>query len=85
MGGRKWWWNFNDVGYGRWKRRRRGDGCGIFQRGRRRDGSTVSEADNTMKSGMMTREAEGGGGHLEVEDEQRKLDRWAECVVEPNC
>jgi hypothetical protein len=45
----------------------------------------VSEADNTMKSGMMTREAEGGGGHLEVEDEQRKLDRWAECVVEPNC
>jgi hypothetical protein len=33
----------------------------------------------------VAEEAEGGSWHLEVEDDQRKLNRWAECAVEPNC
>jgi hypothetical protein len=43
--------------------------------GRRLGGSTVPEVDNTMKSDAVAREAEGGSWHLEVEDNQRKLDR----------
>jgi subtilisin-like proprotein convertase family protein len=43
--------------------------------GRRLGGSTVPEVDNTMKSDAVAREAEGGNWHLEVEDNQRKLDR----------
>jgi hypothetical protein len=45
----------------------------------------VPEAYDTTKSGMAAEEAEGGGWLLEVEDDRRKLDRWPECVVEPNC
>jgi hypothetical protein len=43
------------------------------ERGRRRGGSTVPEADDTAMSGTVDGEAEGGGYHLEVEDDQRKL------------
>jgi hypothetical protein len=56
----------------------------VGKRGRRRDGSTVTEANNTVKSDVAVREAEGDGWRLEVEDDQRKLGRWAECVVGPN-
>jgi hypothetical protein len=45
----------------------------------------VPEAYDTTKSGMAAEEAEGGGWLLEVEDDRRKLNRWPECVVEPNC
>jgi hypothetical protein len=38
----------------------------------------VPKADDTTKSGTVTEEVEGGGGCLEVEDNQRKLGRWAE-------
>jgi hypothetical protein len=55
------------------------------KRGRRRGGSTVSETDHTMKSGSTVGEAEGGDLRLEVKDDQRKLGRWAECVVGLNC
>jgi hypothetical protein len=55
------------------------------KRGRRGGGSTVPEADNTAKSGAVAGEAEGSGWRLEVEDDQRKLGRWAECVDGPNC
>jgi hypothetical protein len=48
--------------------------------GRRRGGSTVPKADNTVKSGVAA-----GGWRLEVEDDQRKLGRWTECAVEQNC
>jgi hypothetical protein len=51
------------------------------KRGRRRGGSTVPEADDTMKSGAVAGEAKGVIWRLEVEDDQRKLGRWAECVV----
>jgi hypothetical protein len=63
-GGRQWRWNFNDVGYGRWKQGRVDDGVQLFsegERGRRRGGSTVPEADNTAKSDMVAGEAESGG------------------------
>jgi hypothetical protein len=33
----------------------------------------------------MIEEAEGSCWRLEVEDEQRKLGQWAECVVGMNC
>jgi hypothetical protein len=42
-------------------------------RGRRRGGSTVPEANDTMKSGTVAGEAEGGGWRRKVKDEQRKL------------
>jgi 1,4-dihydroxy-2-naphthoyl-CoA synthase len=37
------------------------------------------------KSGAVAGEAEGGSWRLEVKDDQRKLSRWAECAVGPNC
>jgi hypothetical protein len=52
-GRRQWWWNFNDIDYGRWKHGMSGDGVRSFsegKRGRRRGGSTVSEADDISKS-----------------------------------
>jgi hypothetical protein len=45
----------------------------------------VSEADDTTNSGEVAEEAEGGSWRMEVEDDQRKLNRWVECAVEPNC
>jgi hypothetical protein len=42
----------------------------------------VSKADDIANSGMA---AQGGGCHLEVEDDQRKLGRWAECALGLNC
>jgi hypothetical protein len=45
----------------------------------------MPEVDDTTKSGTVVREAKGGGSRLEVEDGQRKLGRWAECTVRPNC
>jgi hypothetical protein len=56
--------------------------CGHFQRGRRQGDSMVPEADDIANSGMA---AQGGGCHLEVEDDQRKLGRWAECALGLNC
>jgi hypothetical protein len=53
--------------------------------GRRRGVSTVLKADDTTKIGTAAGEAEGCGWHLEVEDDQRKLGRWAKCAVGPNC
>jgi hypothetical protein len=41
----------------------------------------VPEADDTMKSGAVAGEAEGVICRLEVEDDQRKLGRWAVCAV----
>jgi hypothetical protein len=43
------------------------------KRGKRQGGSTVPEADDTTKSGVAAKEAEGGNRHLEVGDDQRKL------------
>jgi hypothetical protein len=63
----------------------RGDGVRPFLKGRRRGDSMMPEVDDTAKSGTAVREAEGGGSRLEVEDGQRKLGRWAECTVGPNC
>jgi hypothetical protein len=45
----------------------------------------VPKADDATKSNAVAGEAEGGGWRLEVEDDQRKLGRWAECAVGPNC
>jgi hypothetical protein len=45
----------------------------------------VPEADDTMKSGAVVGEAKGSRWHLGVEDDQRKLGRWAECTVGLNC
>jgi hypothetical protein len=53
--------------------------------GRRRGGSTVSEADDTVKSDMTAGEAEGYGWHLEVKDDQRKLGWLIECAIGLNC
>jgi hypothetical protein len=80
--------NFNDTGYGRWKRGRGGEGVqpsAEGKRGRRQGGSTVLEVKITANSGAMIEEAEGSCWCLEVEDEQRKLGQWAECVVGMNC
>jgi hypothetical protein len=63
----------------------RGDGVRPFLKGRRWDDSMMPEVDDTTKSGTAVREAKGGGSRLEVEDGQRKLGRWAECTVRPNC
>jgi hypothetical protein len=52
-------------------------------RGRGRGSSMVPKADDTVKSGAAVGEAE-GSCCLKVEDDQRKLGRWAECAVEPN-
>jgi hypothetical protein len=53
-------------------------GCGRFHRERRRGGSTVREADGTTKSSVAAEEAEGSNDwRLEVEDDRRKLGRWA--------
>jgi hypothetical protein len=41
------------------------------KRGRRRDNSTVSKADDTAKSGTMIGEVEGGGWCLEVKITKR--------------
>jgi hypothetical protein len=71
-GGRQWRWNFNGVGYGRWKHGTVDDGVQLFsegERGRRQGGSTVPEANDTTKSGAVAGEAEGGNWRLEVEDE----------------
>jgi hypothetical protein len=55
------------------------------KRGRRRGGSTVPEADNTVKSSAAVGEAEGVGWCLEVENDQRKLGWWATYAVGLNC
>jgi hypothetical protein len=44
----------------------------------------VLEADDTAKSVVAAGVAKCGGWRLEVEDDQRKLGRWAECTVGPN-
>jgi hypothetical protein len=62
--------------------------CGHFlewKTGRRQGGSTVSEANDTVKSGATLGEAEGCGWCLEVEDDQRKFGWWAKYAVGPNC
>jgi hypothetical protein len=62
--------------------------CGHFlegKTGRRQGGSTVSEANDTVKSGAKPGEAEGCGWRLEVEDDQRKFGWWAKYAVGPNC
>jgi hypothetical protein len=42
----------------------------------------MPEADDTVNSGAAAaEEAEGGGWHLEVEDDQSKLGWWAKCAV----
>jgi hypothetical protein len=53
--------------------------------GRRQDSSTMPEEDDTAKSGMTVREAEGSSWRLEVEDNQRKLGQRAKCIVGLNC
>jgi hypothetical protein len=58
--------------------------CDRFQRGGRGVGSTVPKGNDTANSDAVTMEAEGGGWRLEVEDE-KKLGRWVECEVGPNC
>jgi hypothetical protein len=45
----------------------------------------VSELDDIAKSDVVVEEVEGGSWRLEVEDDQRKLGRWAECTVGMNC
>jgi hypothetical protein len=55
------------------------------KRGRKRGGTTVPETDDIAKSGVTAWEAKGDGWCLDVEDDQRKLGRWAECAVGPNC
>jgi hypothetical protein len=70
-GGRQRRWNFNDVGYGRWKRERGGNGVRPFseeKRGTKRGSSTVPEEDAIAKSGVVTGEVKGGDWRLEVED-----------------
>jgi hypothetical protein len=52
-----------------------GDGVQPFLRGNRQGGSTVLEADNTAKSNAAAGEVESDSWRLEVEDDQRKLDR----------
>jgi hypothetical protein len=52
-----------------------GDGVQPFSMGKRQGGSTVLEADNTAKSNAAAGEVESDSWHLEVEDDQRKLDR----------
>jgi hypothetical protein len=51
------------------------DGVQPFSRGKRHGGSTVLEADNTAKSNAAAGEVESDSWRLEVEDDQRKLDR----------
>jgi hypothetical protein len=68
-GGRQRLWNLNGASYERWKQRRGDIGGQPFskgKRGRRLDNSMVSEANDTMKSGVAAREAEGGGWRVEV-------------------
>jgi hypothetical protein len=43
------------------------------------------KANDTTNSGVVAREVEGGGWRLEVEDDQKKLGQWVECVVGANC
>jgi hypothetical protein len=45
----------------------------------------VPEVNDTAKSGAAAREAKGDDWCLKVEDDQRKLSWWTECVVRPNC
>jgi hypothetical protein len=45
----------------------------------------VLESDDTVKCGVTAGEAIGCGWCLEVEDDQRKLGRWAEYAVGLNC
>jgi hypothetical protein len=56
-------------------------GVAIFkeEEGRRQGGSTVSEADNIVKSDAAAGEAKSGGWCLEVKDDQRKLGWWSNC------
>jgi hypothetical protein len=51
--------------------------------GRRRGGSTMPEADDTVKSSATVGEAEGVDWCLEVENDQRKLGWWTKCAVGP--
>jgi hypothetical protein len=45
----------------------------------------VPDVEYTVKSGSAAEEAEGEGWRLEEEDDQKKLDRWADCIVGLNC
>jgi hypothetical protein len=57
-----------------------------FWRGRGGGGEAASRCRRrSAKSDAAVREAEGDDCRLEVEDDQRKLGRWAKCVVGPNC
>jgi hypothetical protein len=63
-GGRQRQWNFNGVGYERWKWGRGGDGVWSFLEGKRESTpprSTVPEVDDATKSGTAAGEAKGGG------------------------
>jgi hypothetical protein len=76
-------WNFNGIGYERWKRGRGGDGVQPFlegKRGRRRSGSTVPKVDDITKSGAIVGEGEGDDWRVEVKDDQRKLGRWVKLL-----
>jgi hypothetical protein len=53
------------------------------KRGRWRGSFTASEVDDTVKSNMAAGEAKGGDWRLEVEDDQRKLGRWAKPLTSP--
>jgi hypothetical protein len=64
-------------------------GCDCIRRGGgrgwRRGDSTVPVVDDIVNSSTVAGETEGGGWRLEVEDDKRKLGRWAECAVWLNC
>jgi hypothetical protein len=45
----------------------------------------MPRVDDTMMSGTVAGEAEGSGWHVEVKDDQRKLGRWTEYMIGPNC
>jgi hypothetical protein len=62
-------------------------GCACFQRemGRRRGAPRCRRQTTQQIVCMVAGEALGGGWHLEVKDDQRKLGRWPECVVVLNC
>jgi hypothetical protein len=60
------------------------DGVQPFLKGKRGGDSTMLKVDDTAKSDAVAREAEGGGWCVEIEDDQRKLGRWAKYAVWPN-
>jgi hypothetical protein len=45
----------------------------------------MSEAGDTAKSGVAVGVVKCSGWRLKIEDDQKKLGRWAECAVRSNC